>query len=314
MQSISATLFRVTLGLALLFLVIAEAAAQEPIRVQGIPGIVADGAILEVIRSGFTDSEGPLPTPDGGLYFTEQRTNRIHRLYPSGEITVFRENTNAANGLALDRTGYLLAAEGAGQRVTRMDSGGNVTVIAVSAGDGKAFLRPNDLIADARGGIYVTDPGPPTNTEKAFVYYIQPDGRVVLVSDEIARPNGIQLTMDGKVLLVDDTRGNTVFAFDVGPDGSTSGKRSFAQLQGIPEGKTSIADGMAVDTEGRLYVTTVTGIQIFTARGDYISTIPPLQAQNLAFGGKDKRSLYITARGTLYRLSMLSQGPTRPGK
>ena len=121
--------------------------------------------------------------------------------------------------------------------------------------------------------------------------------------------------LDGKVLLVDDTHGNTIFAFDVQADGSAVNKRSFARLQGIPEGQPSMADGMALDNNGRVYVTTVTGIQVFTANGEYLGTIPvPRQPANVAFAGADKRTLYITAREGLYRLQMLSQGPDRPGK
>lgn len=314
-------MFRSLLIPVCLALLVVDAASQqpagvadEPTPIAGIPGIVADGARLEVVKAGFTDTEGPLPTSDGGLYFTEQRTNRIYRLDPGGAIRVFRESTMAANGLALDRHGNVLAAEGDGKRITRTNRRGEVTVVADHPAAGQEFLRPNDVIADRRGGIYVTDPGPTTNTGTAFVYYIRPGGHVVLVTDKIARPNGVTLTNDGKVLLVDDTRGNTVFAFDVQRDGSAVNMRPFAQLQGIPAGQPSIADGMTLDRQGRVYVTTVTGIQIFSAAGAYIGTIPPRQAQNVAFGGQDKRTLYITARGVLYKLKMLSQGPDRPGK
>jgi gluconolactonase len=267
-----------------------------------------------VVKAGFADVEGPLPTKDGGLYFTEQRTSRIHHLDPAGAFSVFRENTNAANGLAFDRQGNVLAAEGEAKRITRTDPRGRVSVVAEHPAAGQEFLRPNDLIADRKDGVYVTDPGPTTNTGKAYVYYIRPDGRVILISDEIARPNGVTLTPDGKVLLVDDTRGNAVFAFDVKADGSAVNKRAFAQLHDIPAGQPSIADGMTLDRQGRVYVTTVAGIQIFSPSGEYLGTIPPTQAQNLAFGGKDKRTLYVTARGVLYRLAMLAQGPDRAGK
>lgn len=299
--------------LLILRLFVVSAPAQELTRIKGIPGVVADGATLEIVKGGFKDTEGPLPLPDGGLYFTEQRTSRTYHLGTDDAITVFRENNGSANGLALDRKGNIIAAEGDAKRITRLDRRGQMTVMADRPDGEPGFLRPNDVIADRRGGVYVTDPGPPSNTGTAYVYYIRPDGRVILVSDAITRPNGITLTNDGKLLLVDDTRGNIIFAFDVRPDGSAVGMRRFATLQGIPEGQPSIADGMAIDREGRLYVTTVAGIQVFSG-GNYVGVIPPNQAQNIAFGGKDKRTLYIAARGTLYRLKMLAQGPERPGK
>lgn len=308
-------MLRLIPGVTLLFLVAVDVRAQEPLRVAGIPGVVAAGAIVELVKEDFKFTEGPVVTPDGSLYFTDIRANRIYRLDPSGAIEVFRENTNGANGLALDPSGNLVAVEGDGKRVIRMDRRGTVTAVATSATAGQVFLRPNDLIVDRRGGIYVTDPGPGDNAGKAFVYYIRPDGHVILVSDEISRPNGLTLTLDGKVLLVDDTRGQTIFAFDVQADGTAVNRRAFARAHGIPEGKPSVADGMALDSNGRVYVTTVAGVQVFAASGEYLGTIPvPRQPSNLAFGGADKRMLYITAREGVYRLQMLSQGPDRSGK
>src|SRR3990172_7789595 len=192
---------------------------------------------------------------------------------------------------------------------------GAVAVVAAQAAAGQTFLRPNDLIVDRRGGIYVTDPGRIGRKGKAFVYYVRPDGHVLLVSDDIRFPNGLTLTRDEKVLLVADSRDNTIFAFDIQNDGNAINKRPFAHLQGIPEGKFSFADGMALDSANRLYVATLTGIQVFDAGGTYLGTIRvPRQPTNLAFSGPDKRTLYITAREGLYRLIMLSQGPDRLGK
>jgi gluconolactonase len=303
------------LSLGLLLLLVVEAGSQEPPRAAGIAGVVAPGTPVELVKEGFQFTEGPVGTPDGGLYFTDVRANVIYRLDPSGGITVLRDNTAAANGLALDQGGTLLAVEGEGKRVIHLDSRGTVTAVAVQTTGGQAFLRPNDLIVDRRGGIYVTDPGPRGHEGKAFVYYIRPDGHVLLVSDAIRRPNGLTLTRDEEMLLVADTLGNIVFGFDIQTDGSAVNKRPFASLQGIPDGQPSVADGMALHSDGRLYVTTVTGVQVFDASGSYLGTISvPRQPANLAFAGQDKRMLYITAREGLYRLQMLSQGPDRPGK
>jgi gluconolactonase len=284
-------------------------------RAWGIPGVVAAGARVELVSDGFQFTEGPVGTPDGGLYFTDLRASVMYRLDREGAINVVRDETGAANGLALDRGGRLLAAEGDGARVIRIDSQGAVATVALRTAAGRAFLRPNDLIADRRGGIYVTDPGSPNHRGKAFVYYVRPDGRVLLVSDEITRPNGLTLTWNERVLLVSDTRDDVVFAFDVQPDGTLTNRRPFAKLQGIPRGKPSVADGIALDSAGRLYVTTVTGVQVFDAGGAYLGTIAvPRQPANLAFSGPDKRTLYITAQDGLYRLPMLSRGLDRPGK
>jgi gluconolactonase len=114
---------------------------------------------------------------------------------------------------------------------------------------------------------------------------------------------------------VSDTNGEAVFAYDARGDGTVKNKRIFARLRSIPAGKASGADGMAVDREGRLYVTTMTGVQVFDAEGSYLGTIEvPHKPANLAFSGPDKRTLYVTARKGLYRVKMLAQGPDRLGK
>ena len=302
-------------GTAAAVVLLAGAAyAQSP---SGIAGVVAPGVAPELVQEGFVFTEGPVGTPDGGLYFSDIRPNRIYHLDPGGKISLVREQTNGANGLALTREGDLLAAEGEGKRISRRSRDGRVTTVTEGIA-GKPFLSPNDVLVDANGGIYITDPGPrpvvPGRT--AYVYYLPAGAKEpIVIDDQIARPNGITLTRDGKTLIVNDTLGPTVYAYDVQPDGSVKNKRTFAQLRDIPEGKESGADGMALDREDRLYVTTVAGVQVFDAAGTYLGTIKvPRQPANAGFAGPDKRVLYITAREGLYRINMLAQGPDRIGK
>ena len=302
-------------GTAAAVVLLAGAAyAQSP---SGIAGVVAPGVAPELVQEGFVFTEGPVGTPDGGLYFSDIRPNRIYHLDPGGKISLVREQTNGANGLALTREGDLLAAEGEGKRISRRSRDGVVTTVTEGIA-GKPFLSPNDVLVDANGGIYITDPGPrpvvPGRT--AYVYYLPAGAKEpIVIDDQIARPNGITLTRDGKTLIVNDTLGPTVYAYDVQPDGSVKNKRTFAQLRDIPEGKESGADGMALDRDDRLYVTTVAGVQVFDAAGTYLGTIKvPRQPANAGFAGPDKRLLYITAREGLYRINMLAQGPDRIGK
>ncbi len=194
-----------------------------------------------------------------------------------------------------------------------------VRITIVSEGPpGVPLLAPNDLIVDARGGIYFTDPGPrPVVAGRpTYVYYLPPGASVpILIDGSIPRPNGLTLTNDGKTLIVDDTLNPAVFAYDVEPDGSVKNKRVFAQLRDIPSGAESGADGMAIDRDDRVYITSVAGIQVFDAKGQYLGSFKAArQAANLAFAGRDKQLLYITAREGLYRLPMLSKGPDRLGK
>ena len=151
---------------------------------------------------------------------------------------------------------------------------------------------------------------------KAYVFYLPAGAKQpLIVDDQIVRPNGLTLTNDRKTLIVDDTVGETIFAFTIQPDGTAKDKRKFAKLRDIQQGMESGADGMALDRENRIYVTTVTGVQVFDSTGKYLGTIRvPRQPANVAFSGPDKHTLYITAREGLYRIQLLSQGPDRLGK
>jgi gluconolactonase len=293
---------------------IGPAVAQSP---SGILGVVAPGAEPQLVQEGFTFTEGPVGTADGALYFSDIRANRTYLLETGGKIAVVRENTNGANGLALTKDGRLLAAEGDGKRISRLDPNGKVTTVTQGSED-RPFLAPNDLILDANGGIYFTDPGPrPVVPGRiVYVYYLPPGTKEpIVIDDKIARPNGLTITADGKTLIVDDTLGNIVFAYDIQADGKVANKRRFAELRDIPEGKESVADGLALDREGRIYITTVKGVQVFDRDGQYLGTIAVArQPANVAFGGPDKRTLYITAREGLYQLPMLAQGVNRLGK
>ena len=184
--------------------------------------------------------------------------------------------------------------------------------------NGKPLVSPNDLIVDAKGGIYFTDPGPRPVVpgRPTYVYYLPAGAKEpVLIDGAVARPNGLTLTNDGKTLIVDDTIGPTVFAYDVQPDGTVKNKRAFAQLRDIPAGMESGADGLAIDRNDRVYITTVAGVQVFDAKGQYLGTITAgRQAANVAFAGPGKSTLYLTAREGLYRVKTLAQGPDRLGK
>src|SRR5215475_12582385 len=181
--------------------------AQSP---TGIAGVVAAGAEPQLVQEGFVFTEGPVGTSDGGLYFSDIRPNRIYRLEPNGKIDLVREQTNGANGLALTRDGDLLAAEGDGKRISKRSRDGTLTTVTEGLA-GKPFLAPNDLILDTKGGIYITDPGPrPVVPGRvAYVYYLPAGAKEpIVIDDQIARPNGLTLSRDGRTLIVDDTLGS----------------------------------------------------------------------------------------------------------
>ncbi len=302
-------------GMAALVAVLAlPARAQAP---AGIPGVLAPGVAPELVQEGYTFTEGPVGTADGGLYFSDIRVSKTYFLDPGGKISAVRENTNGANGLALTKDGELLFAEGDGKRITKRNRDGSITTLTEGP-PGAPLLAPNDLIVDSKGGIYFTDPGPRPVVQgrPTYVYYLPAGAKVpILIDGAVPRPNGLTLTNDGKTLIVDDTLNPTVFAYDVQPDGSVKNKRALLQLRDIPAGSESGADGLAIDRDDRLYITTVAGVQVFDIKGQYLGTIKAgRQAANVAFGGPDKQTLYLTAREGLYRVKTLAKGPDRLGK
>jgi sugar lactone lactonase YvrE len=288
--------------------------AQTP---AGIPGVLAPGSVPELVQEGYVFTEGPVATADGGLYFSDIRVSKTYFLDAGGKISVARENTSGANGLALTRDGELLFAEGDGKRITKRNRDGSIAVLTEGP-PGAPLLAPNDLIVDSKAGIYFTDPGPRPVVpgRPTYVYYLPAGAKTpILIDSAVPRPNGLTLTNDGKTLIVDDTLNPTVFAYDVQGDGSVKNKRAFLQLRDIPAGAESGADGMAIDRDDRLYITTVAGVQVFDAKGQYLGTIKAgRQAANVAFGGPDKQTLYLTAREGLYRVKTLAKGPDRLGK
>jgi len=293
---------------------------RGPSSVTAIPSVIAAGTVVEVVRDGFHGLEGPTATSDGGLFFSDVTENRTYELDRYGSISIWRDDTRGANGLYLLPGGLLLAAESTSRRLVAIGSDRQARRIADDCGN-RPLRAPNDLIADDKGGVYFTDPLPRpapdvAPREPGNLCYLRPDDEVVLLDDQIQRPNGLTLSLDGRILYVDDTEGENVYAFDVEANGTVSNKRVFVKLRDLEAGSLgprSRADGMAIDSVGRLYVATASGVQVIHPAGRYLGTIPvPTVARNLAFSGLDRHTLYVTALETLYRVRLLIDGP--PGR
>ena len=315
---------RALIRTSLLVLALTSAAAQAaPAPQMDIPGVIRASAKVELVKDGLKGLEGPVPSGDGGLYFSAIEENRIYKLDRDGRtITVFRENTNGTNGLFLLKDGRLLGAEGGGKRVIAMTPSGMVTALA-TASRGMPLRGPNDVIADGKGGVYFTDPAPRpapdvAPMEPGNVNYIRANGEVVFIDGDIRRPNGITVSPDGRTLYVGDTEGEYIYAFDIQPDGSARNKRQFAKLIEPERGSLGLrsrADGMAMDSEDRVYVSTAAGIQVIAPSGNHLGVIRlPAIARNVAFAGSDRKMLYLTALNALYRVPVLSSGPADRSK
>jgi gluconolactonase len=275
-----------------------------------IPGVVAAGTPVERVAEGLNSSEGPIAAPDGTFLFTENDIGRVVRIDRDGRLSVYLENTNEGNGLAFDSKGRLISAQ---RNRPQLGVLAPTPAVLVDSYNGEPLMGPNDLVIDRRDGIYFTDPGRNPPPRPPAVYYLSADGKLAKVAESIGRPNGIMLSPDETVLYVADTNGEYVVAFDVAADGMLRNRRNFGKLTGGRPadggGMRSGADGLAVDSVGRLYVATDAGVQVLDPKGQHLGTIPiPRDPQNLAFAGPDKKTLYVVGSGAVYGIAMESQG------
>lgn len=296
------------------------ASAQAHEVTPAIAGVVTAGTKVELIKEGFNGTEGPVALPDGTFAFTETLANRITRIAADGSTSTFLDNSNGSNGLGFTANGDLYAVQVLKPRVGIVYPLDKAKVL-VDQFEGKGFGRPNDLVVTPQGTVFFTDSGAapnaqpkpdPATVNKPAVYQITPTGDVKRLANDIERPNGIQLSPDNKVLYVANTAGEHVLAFDIAADGSVGPRRNFAKLEGwrkTDTGTSSGADGLAVDAEGRLYVASTAGIQVFSNKGEALGTIAlPKAPQNLAFAGPDKKTLYVVGRGSAYKIAVLTPG------
>jgi gluconolactonase len=260
-----------------------------------IPGVVAAGTKVVVVKDGLRSSEGPVPMPDGSVLFTEPGASKVHKIDKNGTITTFLENTNRANGLALDSKGRLIATTALTIEVLYPEASKKVLATLPT--------RPNDLVVDKKDGVYFTLP----SNKPPVVYYIPAGGQPMIVG-EAPGPHGVQLSPDEKTLYSADSGGEYLIAFDVQPDGKLTNRRNFGKYQGLKV-PASHADGIAVDSEGRVYVGIEPGVQVFSPKGEPLGLIPTSQRpQNLAFAGPDKKTLYLSGGSALFKVQMLAQG------
>ena len=256
------------------------------------------------VAGGFSLAEGPLWDPQAArLFLTDFPEDRIYQLEAPVTVTLFREPSGAANGLALDPQGRLIACEHSGRRVSRTSASGVVETVA-SHYLGLPFNSPNDAVVRKDGTLYFTDPpygGNPNVLGFQGVYRVEPSGTLHLVADDMFRPNGIALSADQTKLYVSDSEHDYVRRYALSESGEASQPAKFAD---VPS-----PDGMAVDVQDYLYVTAATGIEVYNPAGALHGTLTlPEEPANCAFGGPDWKTLYVTAKTSLYRFKMTVPG------
>lgn len=276
--------------------------AQTETTAPDIPGVVRGGTKVELVATGLRGTEGAIAAPDGTLLVTEQAANRVSRIDASGRVTPYLSNTNGSVGLAFDRHGRLIAAQTINPQIAVLSPTRDVLADSF---EGQPLMRPSALAVDRNDGIYFSDSGRPG------VFYVKSEGDLVSVADDIELPGGVLLSPDARVLYV--AAADSVLAFDVQPDGSLTNRRVFTALAG--------GDGLEVDSAGRLYVAAAAGIEIFSAQGSRLGTIPigmapigiaPVGTANgpqaIAFAGRDRKTLYVVGRNAAWKIAMQSQG------
>lgn len=264
---------------------------------------------VELVQDGFEFTEGPAWEPRSKtLFFSDIPNNAIHRLGADGSIKIFTDQSNHTNGILISSDGRMLGCQMDGQ-IVQYDVATAKTTVLASQFKGKRFNAPNDLVVDAVGGIYFTDPlfRAPTPLPQTIqtVYYISAKGKVSQVTKDLAAPNGIGLSPDRKRLYVCPSMQAEMLVYDVLGPGELSKPKTFCTVE-QPEGKDSTgADGIALDVKGNVYITTHIGVQIFSPEGKQIGVVAfPQQPANVCFGGADWKTMYVTARTGLYRVSM----------
>ena len=293
------------------------------VEITEIPGVVAAGGQwTKIWQEAGNSADGILPTKDGSVLVAQEDYDTVLEITPTGETSVFVKDTKGIGSLSMDRKGNLYGAhrtERPGSTKPDKDMIENAItmlwpkrkMIADKWMDGmKLTVRPNDLLADGHGGAYFT---------VGCLYYASPKNGVTVMADDL-RTNGIAFSPDDKTLYV--TNGGSLVAFDVEGPGKLANRRDFAKLM---EGTGG--DGTAVDTEGRLYVSSGPGVQVIDKTGQYLGLIPtPRGVISVAFAGPDKKTLFMVGGGaedengnpirqgpqqtaaTIYKLPMLSQG------
>ncbi len=266
---------------------------------------------MKQLATGFQFTEGPLWNPDGFLIFSDIPANKIMKWTPPDKVDTFRDPSGNSNGMTFDLQGKLIVCEHGNRRVSRTERDGNVTTV-VDRYQGKRLNSPNDVVVRSDGSIYFTDPPYGVEDDEREldfqgVYRVAPDGTLSLLADDFDRPNGLAFSPDEKVLYIaDSSRRRHLRAFDVEPDGSLKNGRVFIAMSGPGRGGP---DGMKVDQEGNVYSPGPGGMWVIDKTGVHLGTIPVKEVPaNCAFGETDLKTLYMTARTSLYSVRVKVPG------
>ncbi|TGE26446.1 SMP-30/gluconolactonase/LRE family protein [Hymenobacter metallicola] len=292
-------------------LLLAASAGAFSAHAQQASAIIAGQAQPKLVSKQFKFTEGPAVDKAGNVFFTDQPNDKIWKYGTDGRLSVFLEKAGRSNGLYFDKKGNLLACADEKNQLWSIGPDGKPTVLVDNV-QGHRLNGPNDLwINPKTEGIYFTDPyyqreywtrttpDPAIGGQK--VYFLAKGSNVpVAVDEQLQQPNGIIGTPDGRQLYVADIQANKTYRYQIGADGKLSGRQLFVE-QG--------SDGMTIDNQGNVYLTGK-GVTVYNPTGQQIQhiDIPEEWTANVCFGGKDRKTLFITASTALYTLPMQVKG------
>lgn len=263
--------------------------------------ILIPGENWKLVGEGYRFTEGPAVNAQGEVFFNDVGASKTYRIGADGKPAVFLEDSKRGDGQIFGPDGRLYANAAAVQKVLAWDAEGKSTDIAEG-------FRGNDIVVAHNGGMYVTDPF--TTPNKSSVWYVSPTGDKKLVDTGLIFANGLTLSPDQSLLYVADSRSHWVYSYQVQPDGGLKYKQKYFHLHVPDNAEDSGADGMRVDTEGRLYVATRMGIQVCDQAGRVHCIIPTPNGKiaNLTFGGPKYDVIYATCGDKVYSRKVKAQG------
>ncbi len=259
--------------------------------------ILISGEDWELVSDGHGFTEGPAANAAGEVFFSDGRAGRIHRVGLDGIVTVFAEGYQGVGGLMFSASGDLWACQGRAKKVLRFDASGDATTVFEGA--------PSNDLVKLPGGLYYTDP------RNKKVWYATDGGERRVVDEGIEFTNGVIASADQTLLFVADTRGRFIYSFQIQSDGSLAHRQKYGHVHVPDDSRDSGADGMTVDTHGRLYVATRMGVQVFDQLGRCHLILSKPQTgwlSNVVFGGRDLNYIYVTCTDKVFRRRLNATG------
>ncbi|MBI3836636.1 MAG: SMP-30/gluconolactonase/LRE family protein [Planctomycetia bacterium] len=270
-----------------LLLVPCVAVAQD----MALKDVLIEGEDWQLVGEGFAFTEGPAVDSNGNLYFTDVFRAKIYRLDAQGKPEMFVDQSYGTNGMMFGPDGRLYGCQNAKKRIVAYDSAGKDTAIAED-------VNSNDIVVVRSGALYFTDP------EHHQVWYVSPKGEKRVVDTGLGYPNGIRLWPDQGTLVVADMKGPNLWAYRVEANGDLKFKQPYYTMRLAPDKTDSAADGLTIDSAGRVYVATRLGLQMFDPTGRLCGVIASPQKawlSNVVFAGPKLDTLYVTCSNKVYK-------------